>query len=154
MTPSIEIRDELSRYFNFRKISAEESESFRQQGYLLLGATLTAAGINRMLEEVMQAWRREKGEFDAGATWLRNALLPDIHHRSPLVRDFYFRGPAVDVAEALIGPNVKGATSQLTFKMRGNTQSFAWHQDNGYGELDPYNAISVLTALDDCDVAN
>jgi hypothetical protein len=154
MTPSIQVQRELSRYFIFHKISTEESESFRQQGYLLLGQTLTPQGIGRMLEEVMQAWRREKGEFDANATWLRNALLPNIHHDSSLVRDFYFYGPVVDVAEALIGPNVKGATSQLTFKMRGNTQSFAWHQDNGYGELDPYNAISVLTALDECDVGN
>jgi len=42
-------------------------------------------------------------------------------------------------------------TSQLTFKMRGNTRAFAWHQDNGYGELDPYNAVTCLTALEDND---
>jgi ectoine hydroxylase-related dioxygenase (phytanoyl-CoA dioxygenase family) len=38
--------------------------------------------------------------------------------------------------------------------MKGNTRPFPWHQDNGYGELDPYNAISCLTALDDTDVQN
>jgi ectoine hydroxylase-related dioxygenase (phytanoyl-CoA dioxygenase family) len=38
--------------------------------------------------------------------------------------------------------------------MRGNTKPFAWHQDNGYGELDPYNAITCLTALDDADKEN
>ena len=27
--------------------------------------------------------------------WLQNALLPDIHHRSKLVRDYYFEGPLV-----------------------------------------------------------
>ena len=54
----------------------------------------------------------------------------------------------------LIGPNIKAVTSQLTFKMRGNAMPFAWHQDNVYGELDPYNAISCLTALDDADVEN
>lgn len=31
---------------------------------------------------------------------------------------------------------------------------FGWHQDNGYGELDPYNAVSCLTALDDVDEGN
>ncbi len=41
--------------------------------------------------------------------------------------------------------------SQLTFKMRGNTKPFGWHQDNGYGELDPCNAETALTALDDND---
>ena len=49
---------------------------------------------------------------------------------------------------------MKGATSQLTFKMRGNTMPFHWHQDNAYGELDPYTAVTCLTALDDADVEN
>ena len=31
---------------------------------------------------------------------------------------------------------------------------FGWHQDNGYGHLDPATAISTLTALDDADVEN
>ena len=78
----------------------------------------------------------------------------NIHHHASLVRQYYFSGPLVDVATQVIGPNIKAATSQLTFKMRGNNQSFAWHQDNSYGELDPYNAISCLTALDDADQEN
>ena len=31
---------------------------------------------------------------------------------------------------------------------------FGWHQDNGYGELDPYNSLTTLTALDDADEEN
>ena len=81
-------------------------------------------------------------------------FLQDIHRRSPVVMQYYFDGPLVDIAQQLIGPNIKGATSQLTFKMRGNTKAFGWHQDNGYGELDPYNALTTLTALDDADEEN
>lgn len=143
--------DEL---FIHRTIGPEDRAFYADNGYLLCGRTLTDRGLERMREECMAAWRAEKGDFDPAKTWLENALLPDIHHRSPVVRRYYFSGPLVDVAEALIGPNVKGATSQLTFKMRGNTKPFAWHQDNGYGELEPYNAISCLTALDDTDPSN
>ncbi len=75
-------------------------------------------------------------------------------HHAPIVRNYYFEGPLVDVAERLVGPNVKAATSQLTFKHRGNTQSFGWHHDNADGELEPHTAISCLTALDDADVEN
>ena len=71
-----------------------------------------------------------------------------------MVRQFYFAGPLVDAAEQIIGPNLKAATSQLTFKTGGNRMVFPWHQDNGYGELEPYNAISCLTALDDIDLEN
>lgn len=103
------------------------------------------------------AWRpgeQKKASSIPRRRGCRVALLSDIHHRSAVVRDYYYRGPVVDVAQQLIGPNIKGVTSQLTFKMRGNTKAFGWHQDNGYGELDPYNALTTLTALDDTDEQN
>ena len=138
-----------SSLFYDLRLSDEQISEFGRQGYLAVGRTLTDEGLQRIREEVMAVWREEKGEFDAGGTWLQNALLDDIHHCAPLIRKYYFQGPPVDIAEQLIGPNIKAATCQLTFKMRGNTQTFGWHQDNGYGELDPYNTLSTLTALDD-----
>ena len=85
---------------------------------------------------------------------MKNMLLDNAHHHSSIVRDYYFEGPLVDIMEQLIGPNLKGVTAQLTFKMRGNTKSVYWHQDNVYGELAPYNATTCLTALDDSDETN
>ena len=140
--------------FSYQKLTEEQIAEFRSQGYLVIGRTLNDEGLQKIHEEVMAVWWQEKDEFKPGGTWLQNALLSDIHHRAPLVRDYYFEGPLVDIAEQLIGPNVKAATCQLTFKMRGNTQTFGWHQDNGYGELDPYTAVSTLTALDDMDEEN
>ncbi len=138
----------------FQTLSLAQRQAYADEGYLRLGRVLTDDGLEAMRAECMSAWCAEKGDFDPHKTWLQNALLGDIHHRSDNVRDYYYRGPLVDVAEQLIGPNIKGATSQLTFKMRGNTTAFGWHQDNGYGELDPYNALTTLTALDDTDEQN
>lgn len=143
-----------TRYFHYSPLSAEQKQFFEENGYLLLGRILTDEGLAEVRRQCMAAWNAEKGEFDAEKTWLQNSLLPNIHRLAPIVRDYYFEGPLVDVAEQLIGPNLKGATSQLTFKMRGNTMPFGWHQDNGYGELDPYNALTCLTALDDADQQN
>jgi hypothetical protein len=143
-----------SEHFVYRTLDDRTLEAYEEQGYFHYGPILTAAGLERMRAECMEAWRAEKGEFDPANTWLQNALLMSIHHKTDIVRRFYFSGPLVDVAERLIGPNIKGATSQLTFKMRGNTKSFGWHQDNSYGQLDPYNALTCLTALDDTDEQN
>lgn len=143
-----------TEHFHFRPLSDAQIEASAGQGYLHLGRVLTDAGLEAMRTECMAAWRAEKGEFDPAKTWLQNALLSDIHHRSAVVRDYYYRGPLVEIAQQLIGPNIKGVTSQLTFKLRGNTKAFGWHQDNGYGELDPYNALTTLTALDDTDKQN
>lgn len=143
-----------SANFIHKTLTPAEMAQYDRDGYFLYGAILTETGLERIRAECMEAWRHEKGGFDPDKTWLQNALLPNIHHQSPTVRRFYFDGPMVDVARQVIGPNIKGATSQLTFKMRGNTKSFGWHQDNGYGELEPYNAITCLTALDDADEQN
>ena len=149
-----EYRQTLSEWFRYRTLADDELQSFSQNGFLLYGPALTDRGLERMRRECMVQWRAEKGDYDSQGSWLKNALLANIHHKSTLVRQYYFAGPLVDVATQIIGPNIKAATSQLTFKMRRNTQTFAWHQDNAYGELDPYNAISCLTALDDTNQQN
>ena len=97
----------------------------------------TKQGLTMMLEQSMREWEKEKGSFNPDSSWLQNSLLVDIHKKSDIVREFYFNGPVVDKMVQLIGPNIEGVTSQLTFKMRNNTKLFGWHQDNGYGELEP-----------------
>ena len=151
---SLKATQEIAQYFKFQSLTQEQIKLYEMQGYLAISQILTEKGLTLARKQCMRAWNAQKQGYDAKATWLKNALLTNIHHQAAIVRDYYFRGPLVDVAEQLIGPNVKGATSQLTFKMRGNTKPFAWHQDNGYGELDPYNAITTLTALDDADEQN
>ena len=145
---------ELSQYFNYRPLTQDQRSFYEQQGYLVLPQILTEKGLELARQQCMKAWGNEKKTYSPDATWLKNALLQNIHHQAQIVRDYYFNGPLVDVAEQLIGPNIKSVTSQLTFKMRGNTKAFPWHQDNGYGELDPYNAVSTLTALDDANEDN
>ncbi|WP_336514210.1 phytanoyl-CoA dioxygenase family protein [Pollutibacter soli] len=141
-------------FFNYRDLTSEELAIFKENGYLVIKNILTAEGLDQMRRECMTAWNAEKQAFDPAKSWLQNSLLVNIHHQAPAVRDYYFEGPLVDMAAQIIGPNIKGATSQLTFKMAGNTKPFGWHQDNGYGELEPYNALTTLTALDDTDQGN
>jgi len=141
-------------HFNYKQLDESQLASFKENGYLIIKNILTEEGLAAARKESMEAWDKEKESFDPSKTWLQNSLLVNIHHQAPTVRDYYFEGPLVDIASQLIGPNIKGATSQLTFKMRGNTKPFGWHQDNGYGELEPYNALTTLTALDDTDRGN
>jgi hypothetical protein len=134
--------------FNYRTLSDEQLQFYAEQGYVLCGSLLTSKGVAAMLEDSMQAWRKEQRQFDPDKTWLQNMLLPNVHHLAEIVRRYYFHGPLVDIAEQIIGPNIKGATSQLSFKLTGNNKTAQWHQDNGYGELDPPNAITCITAFD------
>lgn len=144
----------LSNLFVLRTLSPAEIANYQENGYLACGPVLTSQGVTVIREQCMSAWAKEKEGFRDDRSWLENTLLPNVHHLSPAVRDFYFEGPLVDIAAQVISPNIKCATSQLTFKLRGNIKPVQWHQDNGYGQLDPSNPISCLTALDNIDEAN
>jgi len=146
--------ERLNTYETPQPMSGDDLQNYGVNGYLVLRKVLAEDSLALLLDECMAAWNREKKAYNPEATWLNNSLLPEIHRQSRLVRRYYLGGPLVDVAQQLIGPNIKGATSQLTFKMRGNTMPFGWHQDNGYGQLKPANALTTLTALDTIDEKN
>ena len=148
------VQDRHGDHFNYRRLSPEELESYSDQGFVLLDDVLTGQGVIEMRDQCMSFWSSQKEDYDPEGSWLKNMLLDNAHHHCPIVRNYYFEGPLVDIAEQLIGPNVKGVTAQLTFKLRGNKKRVHWHQDNVYGELSPYNAITCLTALDKSDEAN
>ena len=135
-------------------LDQKQVDLYQREGFLLLPQILNAEQRQSITQECMDCWIEEKGPYDPEGTWLHNALLTDIDRKSAKVQTFYRNGPLLDVAEQLIGPNIKGAATQLTFKMRGNSMPFGWHQDNGYGQLDPANAMTTLTALDDADEEN
>lgn len=140
--------------FVYHGLTPPQVEHYRERGFLLVGRTVTDRGLALMRRECDEVWAGEGRRFDPTTSSRQNILLSDVHRHAETVRRYYFQGPLVDLAEALIGPNVKAAASQLTYKMRGNTQRVPWHQDNGYGELDPYNSITTLTALEDVDEGN
>lgn len=140
--------------FVYRDLTADELDFYWSNGYLIYGRALTDRGLDQMLSECMAAWDREQSDFDPNRTWRQNSQIGDIHHQSETLRQYYFNGPIVDAAEKVISPNLKGVTAVLIFKMPGNTQPTEWHQDNIYGELNPYNAISCLTAMDDSTLQN
>src|SRR5690349_18286904 len=79
--------------FNYRPLTPAELAQYHDQGYLVLRSVLTPAGLRQMVDECMAAWHAEKGPYKPNASWLENALLTNIHHRSRTVRDYYFAGP-------------------------------------------------------------
>ena len=127
---------------------------YNRFGYERLGRTLSHRKLFQMRKECMESWKTLKENYDPSKNWLKNTLLENIHLYSPLVKTFYISGPFLDIMKEVIGPNIKTVTSQLSFKLPGNQKRVGWHQDNGYGELSPYNTVTTITALDDADTEN
>ena len=100
------------------------------------------------------ALRAEAFRFAARKSGL--AVDTQLIHRSALLREFVTRGPQVAVAVELLGPNVCFTHQQFIIKYpdaRGRTD-IPWHQDSGYGQLEPPLDLTVWIALDDCTADN
>ena len=131
-----------------------DQEFYNKNGYAHLGKTLTREQLKLMKQECMKNWFDLKEGYDANKNWLKNTLLQNIHHHSDAVRNFYFYGPFIEIMTKIIGDNIKGVQSQLSFKLKNNEKRVGWHQDNGYGELDPYNTVTTITSFDDSNIDN
>jgi len=127
---------------------------FHNDGFLTIDL-VTNGSIDSLQLEAERVWdAAHTEEYDSGASWLSNALLVGVHEHSALFREVFYRAPLVDVMTQLIGPNIKLASNQLTFKHSGDSNPYDWHQDNGYGPLFPETAISCWLALDEVNDLN
>jgi phytanoyl-CoA hydroxylase len=97
------------------------------------------------------------GEASEHVAWLQRRypeLRPEEFHH-PLIRNdaFWVRLVSdprlVDVAEAIIGPNIALFTAHYVCKPPHDGQPVLWHQDGAYWNLDPMEAVTVWLAVDE-----
>ncbi len=126
--------------------TALDLESYDRDGYLLLEGLLDADRVEEL--------RAEQLRFaDPGS-----ALSVEVQlvHRSAVIRDLAVHGPQVGCAVALLGPNVCFTHQQFVAKgpSAGEASDVPWHQDSGYGNLQPPTDLTVWIALSDTDERN
>ena len=63
--------------------------------------------------------------------------------------EFASQGPFVDVAEDLLGPDVKFHHSKLNFKWGGGGEEVKWHQDIQFWPHTNYQVLTIGVYLDD-----
>jgi hypothetical protein len=69
----------------------------------------------------------------------------------PLYEEFGLRGPIVDLAEDLVGPNVKYHHSKLNLKWADGGEEVKWHQDIQFWPHTNYSPLTIGLYLDDVD---
>ena len=120
---------------------------YAADGYLLVERTdRCARPCARLRDEAFRFASRQRGL----------AVDTQLVHRSALLRDFVTRGPQVQLAVELLGPNVCFTHQQYIIKhpdAKARTD-VPWHQDSGYGRLEPPLDLTVWIALDDCTLDN
>ncbi|MDX2031286.1 MAG: phytanoyl-CoA dioxygenase family protein [Blastocatellia bacterium] len=128
--------------------TSADSARYHENGFALY-PLLTGASLETVQAEADRLWALANKQYDAAQSWNANAIINGVHKDSAVLRDVMYRNPLVDVMTRLIGPNVKAASNQLVFKHAGDNNPYHWHQDNGFGPLDPDNNVTCWVALDD-----
>lgn len=134
------------------RLSPEQRRFYFAQGYLHLPGFLDRARLDR-LSALMEAFieesrgcARSDAKFDleaghsAASPRLRRLCQPVAHH--PLFWELTSNSPLTDVAQDLLGPDVKFHHSKLNFKWSAGGQEVKWHQDLPFW---PHTNDSVLT---------
>ena len=78
---------------------------------------------------------------------LRRLMMPQDQH--PVYTDFAMNDPIVDVAEDLLGPNLKFHHGKLNFKWSGGGAEIKWHQDVPFWPHTSYSVLTIGVALAD-----
>lgn len=123
-----------------------DHDAYAEQGYALVTGLLDEPTIVALLAEQARFARR-----DASLS-----VEVQLVHRSSVIREFATRGPQVALAVELLGPNVCFTHQQFVSKGpdAGAASDVPWHQDSGYGRLEPPRDLTVWIALSDTDEEN
>jgi len=122
---------------------------YTEEGYLLARGLIDPNSRTKLRDEAFRFASRNRGL----------AVDTQLIHRSALLRDFVTHGPQVALAIELLGPNVCFTHQQYIIKhphekTRTRSTEIPWHQDSGYGRLEPPLDLTVWIALDDCTTDN
>jgi ectoine hydroxylase-related dioxygenase (phytanoyl-CoA dioxygenase family) len=136
------------------RLSPEQVAIYREQGWLALGAVLSPGEAAALRAE------EERFRLPVAYGGPKNQTLfvnVQLCHRSEPVRRFCTAGRHLKAVVQLLGPNVCLTHQQFVTKLpeRGESSSeIAFHQDNGYGRLEPPKDLTVWVALIDTDERN
>jgi len=125
---------------------ALDLQRYRTDGYLLVRGLVGADAV-----AVLDGERLRFADPSAEL-----AVELQLVHRSQAIREFVTRGPQVALAVELLGPNVCFTHQQFVSKApgAGEATDVPWHQDSGYGRLEPPTDLTVWIALTDTDETN
>ena len=142
-------------------LSDDQRRFYFEHGYLHLDGFVSDdwldrlwAVTNRFIED-SRACTESNDRFDLEpAHSADNPRLRRLNHpvtQDPVLEEFGLRGPIVDLAEDLLGPDVKFHHSKLNFKWAGGGEEVKWHQDIQFWPHSNYSPLTIGVYMADVD---
>jgi ectoine hydroxylase len=145
-------------------LSQSEREAYFASGYLLKESFIGKDWLTRLWDvtermiDESRALGASTSKFDLendhrpDAPKLRRLTQPVEH--DPVYWEFATNSPITDLAEDLLGPDVKFHHSKLNFKWFGGGEEVKWHQDIQFWPHTNFSVLTIGLYLDDVDDEN
>jgi phytanoyl-CoA hydroxylase len=125
------------------QVTIEQYVHFREQGYLIVPGLVAAGEVEELLDHA--------GELAAGDRDLQRIHM--LHRRLEIHERYLLHPEIVDVAAALVGPDVLALQTMLFVKGPGSPGQ-GYHQDSYHIVTQPDTLIGAWVALDRADTEN
>jgi phytanoyl-CoA hydroxylase len=125
----------------------DEIERFDEEGFVRIGRILDDGEIAALV--------REEDRLRARGTREALTVVTQTMHRSAIVRNIALAGRQISALRQLMGEDICLTHQQFVTKgggARADELDVPWHQDNGYGTLEPMTDVTVWTPLVDTDL--
>ncbi len=142
-------------------LSQEQREFYFENGYLQLESFISQdwldrlwAVTNRLIDDSRSLGQSDKVfdlEPDHTAENPRLRRISQPVGLDPVYEEFGLRGPIVDLAEDLVGPDVKFHHSKLNLKWADGGEEVKWHQDIQFWPHTNYSPLTIGVYMDDVD---
>lgn len=132
------------------KLTAEDVDFYRKNGYYLYKKQLFPAEKLKRLENIYEAKREKKSELPHWPHW-------DVpHFEDQELFEFLMSDEVLDLVEPIIGPNIALWSSGFIVKDPNDGKQTPWHEDSSYwnGRLSGFDIVTVWLALDRTSVEN
>jgi len=145
--------------------TADQIEQYREHGYYVTDPIISPTDLDAIIAEVETRLAKADAEIAArqagkdkdtesldlpGQRYFLNAL----HETSPDCLRLVTAAPLVEMAMALVGPDVRLYFNGAVVKPPRKGATFAWHQDAAYDPIEPMDFLTCWLALDDATIEN
>jgi ectoine hydroxylase len=140
-------------------LSQDQREFYFENGYLHLDGFISDDWMDRLWQVTDRFVNdsRDVGQSDStfdlepnhssDAPRLRRLNQPA--EQDPVYREFALNGPIVDLAQDLLGPDVKYHHSKLNFKWASGGEEVKWHQDIQFWPHTNYSPLTIGVYMND-----
>ena len=141
-------------------ITEAQKLQFREQGYFIVPQLADASMIDPLRASIDQYVEKNEAEMkrrnQTEGMSRANEISFTVHlaEQNSTIMNFVLRDDMLQVGTALIAPELCLYWDQAVYKQPEARRDFPWHQDNGYGGVEPQEYLTCWLALDDATISN